>query len=70
MIITAEKTNGYLNKCEIMEVIISLSHSQGLYCRIRESIEEMSEEDRDRFLDHLQAQHFKDSVDLVLYFEC
>lgn len=59
-----------MNRQQIMETINSLAKSQGLYCRIKQSIEEMTKEDREKFLSHLEAQNFKDSVDLVLYFEC
>lgn len=53
-----------MNKEEILNVIKSLAKSQGFYCRILQAIEE------DKIiLDKLAELDFKDSVDLVLYFE-
>ena len=59
-----------MNRNQIMSVITSLSHSQGLYGRILESINELSEDEREAFLEELEGQNFSDSVDLVMYFEC
>ena len=59
-----------MNKTQIMETINTLAKSQGLYCRIKQSIEEMEEEQRNVFLDHLAQQGFNDPIDLVMYFEC
>lgn len=59
-----------MNKTQIMETINNLAKSQGLYSRIKQSIAEMGEEQRNLFLDHLVQQGFNDPVDLVMYFEC
>ena len=51
-----------MNKDEIRAAIMMLAKSQGLYGRI---LEALTEED----YEHLEAQNFKDIVDMVLYFE-
>lgn len=57
-----------MNRSQIMSVITSLSH-QGLYGRILDGINELSENEREAFLEELEEQNFSDSVDLVMYFE-
>ena len=52
-----------------MRVFKSLAQSQGFYGRVVEALENMSEAERDRTFRVLEAQNFKDSVDLVLYME-
>lgn len=47
-----------------------LAQSQGLYGRLLRDIDEMPEEDRERFWSDLESQNFKDAVDLILYIEC
>lgn len=63
----------YMTKQDILDAIKDLSHSQGLYSRLYQSLNELAENDPeqyDSFMEHLQQQHFKDPVDMVLYFEC
>ena len=47
-----------------------LAQSQGFYGRLLRDIDEMDEEDQERFLADLESQNFKDAVDLILYIEC
>lgn len=54
---------------EIIKHIENLSHSQGCYGRLLESINEISEEDRNEFFEDLEKQNFTSVVDLVLYLE-
>lgn len=58
---------------EILSVIRSLAKSQGLYGRILEAIENLRDygdpEDYDALVSALEAQNFKDPLDVVLYFE-
>ena len=57
---------------EVIDVIKSLSQSQGFYGRLYQAIMNLKSDDPDRYeqyLDHLQTQNFKDEVDVVLYFE-
>lgn len=54
-----------MSKAEIYETIKSLARSQGFYGKVLEVI------DNDKsILDELEKQNFKDSVDMVLFFEC
>ena len=54
-----------MNKEQILNVIKSLAKSQGFYGRLLEHINE-----NPSYLDFLEKQNFKDSVDFVLYMEC
>lgn len=53
-----------MNREEILENIKMLSISQGFYGRLLDAIEE-----DETILDDLEAQHFKDVVDMVMYIE-
>ena len=53
-----------MNKEQILEVIKSLAKSQGFYGKLLEYINE-----EPSYLDFLEKQNFKDSVDFVLYME-
>ena len=67
------ETCTYMTQAEILDTIYNLSKSQGLYCRVYDSIKTLEKEDPEQYkqyMEHLQQQHFKDPVDLVLYFEC
>lgn len=55
---------------DIIKVIEDLSYSQGFYGRLLRSIDELSEEEYDLLTEELEGQNFKDSLDVVLYFEC
>lgn len=61
-----------MNRDEIMEVIRSLSTSQGFYSRLYHSLRELKESDPDSYdmyMTHLEEQNFGDSIDVVLYLE-
>ena len=58
-----------MNRDEIMDVIVGLSHSQGFYGRILEAIDGLDNDSRNELFDHLEACNFNDPVDLVMYFE-
>ena len=67
------ETSTYMTKAEILDTIYNLSKSQGLYCNIYSTLTRLEKEDPDQYeqyMEHLQQQHFKDPVDLVLFFEC
>lgn len=71
-IIHAEKNPNGMNIIEIIEVIQLLSHSQGFYGRLLERILDAKANDPDSFegiKKELESQNFKDSVDVVMYFE-
>lgn len=57
-----------MNKQKILETVKSLANSQGFYTRLYEHLTDNSEESEE-YLDMLEKKNFKDSVDLILYFE-
>lgn len=66
-------TYAYMTKQDILDTIHDLSRSQGLYSRLYQHLMDLEENDPEQyewFMNHLQQQHFKDPVDLVMYFEC
>ena len=73
MIIQAEpRTDGCMNVIQVIDVIRELSHSQGFYSRMYERILELHRNDPEcfeNFKREVEAQNFKDPVDVVLYFE-
>ena len=73
MLIHAEpRTDGCYNVLQVIEVIQQLSHSQGFYGRMLERILYMQArepESFETFKNEVEAQNFKDPVDVVLFFE-
>jgi len=62
-----------MNMNQIIAAIKELSTSQGFYCRLYNAIIELKNADAVKYAElaqHLEAQHFGDVVDMVLYFEC
>lgn len=58
---------------QILATIKMLAKSQGLYCRILCAMEEVKENYPDIYEENMQlleAQNFKDELDLIYYFEC
>lgn len=58
---------------DILDAIKELSYSQGFYGRLYRDLKAIYENDVERFeaiKEELEAQNFKDVVDMVLYFEC
>ena len=58
---------------DIMHTIQSLAHSQGFYGRLYrelQNIQETAPELWKEVVDELEGQKFRDTVDMVLYFEC
>ena len=58
-----------MKKNEIMKTFKSLAQSQGLYGRIVDELESMSESNKNMYLEGLEKQNFKDAVDLVMFME-
>ena len=57
---------------EILAVIKSLAGSQGFYGRLLKTLEEIEQQDADRYnelVKTLEAQNFNDPVDFVMYIE-
>ncbi len=57
---------------EILDTIAGLAKSQGFYGRLLESLlnlKDRSPEAWKEFVEMIESQNFKDSLDLVLFFE-
>ena len=57
---------------KVIGVVEMLSHSKGTYGRMLEQIRYLKENDQeafDKFSRIIENQHFKDPVDIVLFFE-
>ena len=54
---------------EILTTFESLSMSQGLYGRILRAIHEMDDEEIEELKDYMEAQSFKDTLELVMFIE-
>lgn len=62
----------YYNAEKVIEVVEMLSHSQGTYGRMLEQIlylKENKPEAFDEFSRIIESQHFKDPVEIILFFE-
>lgn len=58
---------------QVIDVIETLSHSQGFYGRLMERIlyaQVYEPEVFEEFKEVIEDQNFKDPLDIVLYFEC
>lgn len=70
MLIHAEKrTDGCLNVSQVLDIIRDLSHSQGFYQRLYDNIMNLEEEAFRDFKEVMEAQNFKDPVDVIMFFE-
>lgn len=73
MIITAEpRKDGFMNIAQVVDVIRELSHSQGFYSRLYNNILEVHEnqpEVFENFKTVMEAQNFKDPLDVVMFYE-
>lgn len=57
---------------KIRRIIKELAKSQGSYGRLDRSLTELQETDEEKYdedVTELESQHFKDSVDLIMYLE-
>lgn len=57
---------------QIMAAIRSLAESQGFYVRLYNNMQAMQEnfpERRQEIVETLEAQNFKDTLDMVMFFE-
>ena len=64
-----EKTNHYLTRKEIRAFFRMLANSQGFYGRLLRDIDSLNTEQADEFWNHLEAQKFTDTLDIVFYLE-
>ena len=58
-----------MKRDEILAKIKDLAQSQGMYGRLLSDLQNMPQEMYNTVMENLEAQNFKDSVDLVLYIE-
>lgn len=58
-----------MKRDQIINVFKELALSQGFYGRLLASIYEADEDSREEFFAELEAQNFRNSVDLILYIE-
>ena len=58
-----------MKRDEILETIRSLAQSQGSYGRLLSDLENMPKELYNTVMADLEAQNFKDIVDLIMYIE-
>lgn len=63
-----ERRDG-MKREEIKALLRSLARSQGMYGRLLRDIESMDKVDQEDFWSELEAQNFKDELDVILYFE-
>lgn len=57
---------------EILKIIEGLSHSQGLYGRILRDLKDLEQENPEEYeecMQTLEAQNFKEPLDLIRYIE-
>ena len=63
-----ERRDG-MKREEIKALLRSLARSQGMYGRLLRDIESLDKVDQEDFWSDLEAQNFKDELDVILYFE-
>lgn len=70
-----KKINGMLcmDIDDILDSIKGLARSQGYYGRLYEHLIDIRDNDDEKWqnvVEQLEAQHFRTSLDMVLFFEC
>lgn len=61
-----------MDRHQILKAIEDLAQSQGFYGRLRNYLKELEEYDKDHYdnvMTQLENKHFKDTVEMVLFFE-
>jgi hypothetical protein len=58
-----------MKRDKIMELFEGLAKSQGFYGRLLRDLRDLDEETLERVWIELEAQEFKDEIDLILYLE-
>ena len=58
-----------MNRYQIENLMQSLAMSQGLYGRMLNEIYSAPEDEQERFWENMEAQNFRDSLDVVLFLE-
>lgn len=52
-----------------MRLFQRLARSQGAYGRLLRNIDNLNEDDRERFWIEMEAQNFADDIDVILFIE-
>ena len=58
-----------MKRDQIIDTFKSLACSQGFYGRLLAAINDADEDSREEFFAELEAQNFRDPLDLILYIE-
>lgn len=66
---SSQEEKKIMNFEQALEVVRTLSKSQGFYCRVLQDMEQFSEEQKEAFEIALKENCIKEPVDLVLLFE-
>lgn len=64
-----EKNERGMSADYVLETIKMLAKSQGFYQRLLSAYEDMEEENKELFRKQMEAQRFKEPIDVVMYFE-
>lgn len=59
-----------LKREDIMAGFRSLARSQGFYGRLVNTLEELSDNEKEAFWADLESRNFTDMVDVVMFIEC
>ena len=58
-----------MDRHEIEQALIQLSHAQGFYGRILNEIGNLPDHMREEFWGGLESRRFNDIIDVIMYFE-
>jgi hypothetical protein len=62
--------NGTQNERLFAGTILTMMSSQGFYCRLCETVNDLDEEGLAVLCETLNQQEFKDTLDVVIWLEC
>ena len=60
----------YLSFEQAKEIVKNLARGQGFYGRLLESMNNFDDEQIEQFTEDLKCNKVKDTMDLIIYFEC
>lgn len=58
-----------MKRDEMLKCFKEMAQSQGMWGRLLRSIDEMTDEEREKMWTTLEAKNFKDSLDLIMFIE-
>ena len=62
--------NETMKRNDIIALFKSLACSQGFYGRLLRDIDALPDDLKEQFWNDMEAQRFKDAIDVILYIEC